>query len=32
MYGTANLYTGTGLVERTIQSLKNLTLANLKTG
>ena len=30
IYGTANLHTGTGLVERTIQSLKNLTLANLE--
>ena len=30
VYGTANLHTGTGLVERTIQSLKNLTLANLE--
>ena len=29
-YGTANLHTGTGLVERTIQSLKNLILANLE--
>ena len=29
-YGTANLHTGTGLVERTIQSLKNLVLANLE--
>ena len=29
-YGTANLHTSTGLVERTIQSLKNLVLANLK--
>ena len=28
-YGTANLHTGTGLVERTIQSIKNLILANL---
>ena len=27
-YGTANLHTGTGLVERTIQSIKNLILAN----
>ena len=26
IYDTANLHTGTGLVERTIQSLKNLTL------
>ena len=30
IYGTANLHTGTGLVERTIQSLKNLILANLE--
>ena len=30
VYGTANLHTGTGLVERTIQSLKNLILANLE--
>ena len=30
IYGTANLHTGTGLVERTIQSLKNLVLANLE--
>ena len=30
IYGTANLHTGTGLVERTIQSLKNLALANLE--
>ena len=30
IYGTANLHTGTGLVERTIQSLKNLT--NLEDG
>ena len=30
IYGTTNLHTGTGLVERTIQSLKNLTLANLE--
>ena len=29
-YCTANLHTGTGLVERTIQSLKNLVLANLE--
>ena len=29
-HGTANLHTGTGLVERTIQSLKNLVLANLE--
>ena len=29
-YGTPNLHTGTGLVERTIQSLKNLTKANLE--
>ena len=29
-YGTANLHTGTGLIERTIQSLKNLVLVNLK--
>ena len=32
VYGTANLHTGTGLVERTIQSLKKLTLANLEDG
>ena len=31
-YGTENLVTGTGLVEKTIQSLKNITLANLKDG
>ena len=31
-YGTANSHTGTGLVERTIQSLKNLILANLEDG
>ena len=30
VYGTANLHTGTGLVERTIQSVKNLTLANVE--
>ena len=30
MYGTTNLHTGTGLVERTIQSLKNLILANIE--
>ena len=30
IYGTANLHTGTGLVERTIQSLKNLILAKLE--
>ena len=30
IYGTANLHTGTGLVERTIQSLKNLILVNLE--
>ena len=30
MYGTPNLHTGTGLVERTIQSLKNLTKTNLE--
>ena len=29
-YGTANLLTGTGLVERTIQSLMNLVLVNVK--
>ena len=29
-YGTPNLHTGTGLVERTIQSLKNLVKANLE--
>ena len=29
-YGTTNLHTGTGLVERTIQSLKNLTKTNLE--
>ena len=29
-YGTANLHTGTGMVERTIQSMKNLILANLE--
>ena len=29
-FGTANLHTGTGLVERTIQSLKNLIKANMK--
>ena len=29
IYGTANLHTGTGLVERTTQSEKNLILANL---
>ena len=29
-YGTPNLHTGTGLVERTIQSLKNLIKANLE--
>ena len=29
-YGTANLHTGTGLVERTIQSMKNLILTNLE--
>ena len=32
VYGTATLQTGTGLVERTIQSLKNKTLANLEDG
>ena len=32
IYGTANLHSGTGLVERTIHSLKNLILANLKDG
>ena len=31
-YGTANLHTGTGLAERTIQSLKNLLNANLEDG
>ena len=30
VYGTGNLHTVTGLVERTIQSLKNLILANLE--
>ena len=30
IYGTAKLHTGTGLVERTIQSLKNLILAKLE--
>ena len=30
IYRTANLHTGTRLVERTIQSLKNLVLANLE--
>ena len=30
IYGTTNLYTVTGLVERTTQSLKNLILANLE--
>ena len=29
-YGTPNLHTGTGLVERTLQSLKNLTKTNLE--
>ena len=29
-YGTADQYTGTGLVEQTIQSIKNLKLANLE--
>ena len=29
-YGTANLHSGTGLVEQTIQSMKNLILANLE--
>ena len=29
-YGRPNLHTGTGLVERTIQSLKNLTKTNLE--
>ena len=29
-YGTPNLHTGTGLVERTIQSLKNITKTNLE--
>ena len=32
IYGTDNLHTGTGLVERTIQSLKNLIVANLEVG
>ena len=32
IYGTANLHSGTGLVKRTIQSLKNLILANLEDG
>ena len=31
-YGTANLHTGTGLAERTIQSLKNLLKANSEDG
>ena len=31
-YGTANLHIGTGLAERTIQSLKNLIKANLEDG
>ena len=31
-YGTANLHTGTGLAERTIQSMKNLLKANLEDG
>ena len=31
-YGTANLHTGTGLVKRTIQSLRNSILANLEDG
>ena len=31
-YGTPNFHTGTGLVERTIQSLKNLIKANLEYG
>ena len=31
-YGRANLHTGTGLVERTIQSMKNLLKANLEDG
>ena len=30
VYGTANLHTGTGMVEGTIQSLKILILANLE--
>ena len=32
IYGTTNVHTGTRLVERTIHSLKNLTLANLEDG
>ena len=32
IYGTADLHFGTGLVERTIQSMKNLILANLEDG
>ena len=32
VYSTANLHTGIGLVERTIQSLKNLKLAKLEGG
>ena len=32
IYGTANLHTGTGLVEGTIQLLKLLILANLEDG
>ena len=31
-YGTANLHTGTGLAERTIQFMKNLPKANLEDG
>ena len=31
-FGTANLHTGTGLVERTIQSMKSLILAILEDG
>ena len=32
IYGTANLHTGTGLVERTIQLLKNRILTNMEDG
>ena len=32
IYSTANLHTGTGLVERIIQSLENLILTNLEEG
>ena len=31
-YSTANLHTGTGSVERTMQSMENLILANLEDG